>query len=135
MRLPRPSIRNRPRWPACRIGYRLVHPGEILRDYLIPYDISQNMLARRMRVPPRRINEIILGKRRITAETALGLGDALGPSAYFWLGLQADYDLELARRAYRDSPRSQGAWDRPTRTGRKYGQDPTWLEESIPFAV
>ena len=120
MRAPRPDRCKRRHWPSCRVGSGFVHPGEILLGYLDSFDISQNMLARRLRVPPRRINEIVLGKRSITAETALGLADALGPSEYYWLGLQADYDLEVARRAYRDSPRSRGEWDHPTRTGAKY---------------
>lgn len=111
LRISRRPIK-RPRWPSCRKRGRLVHPGVILLEqYLWPTEISQNMLARRMRVPPRRINEIILGKRRISAETALGLADALGPSEYFWMGLQADYDLEIARRRYIYAARSQGEWD------------------------
>ena len=99
----------RPKWPASEQGGRLVHPGQILFSFLFPYGISQNSLARRLGVSPRRINEIIQGKRRITAETALGLGEALGPSEYFWMGLQADYDLEMARERSRKSPRT-GEW-------------------------
>lgn len=57
--------------------------------------ISQNRLALDMRVPPRRINEIVHGKRRITADTALRLGQYFGMSAQFWLGLQMDYDLDI----------------------------------------
>lgn len=60
--------------------------------------ISQNALARAVGVPPRRINEIVLGKRGITADTALRLSRAFGTSAGFWMGLQADYDLEEARK-------------------------------------
>ena len=59
---------------------------------------SQNRLARAMCVPPRRINEIVHGQRAITADTALRLAHVLGTSAQFWLGLQADYDLEQARQ-------------------------------------
>ena len=88
-----------------------MHPGTILAEWLGGSGISQNALARRMRVPPRRINEIVLGKRSISPETALGLADAFGSSEYYWLGLQADYDLEMARRKYCDSPRSRGEWD------------------------
>lgn len=77
-----------------------VHPGEVLQEeFLVPLGISQNALARAMAVPPRRINEIVLGKRGITADTAVRLAAALGASERFWLGLQADYDLEEARRA------------------------------------
>ena len=77
---------------------RNVHPGEILlEEFLTPLGISQNALARGTDVPPRRINEIVLGKRGITADTALRLSRALGTSEAFWMGLQADYDLEEAR--------------------------------------
>ena len=77
-----------------------IHPGEVLlEEFLLPMDISQNALARTMGVPPRRINEIVLGKRGITADTAIRLAAAFGTSERFWLGLQADYDLEQARRA------------------------------------
>jgi addiction module HigA family antidote len=76
-----------------------IHPGEVLgEEFLKPLGISQNALARAMGVPPRRVNEIVLGKRSITADTALRLAAALGTSERFWLGLQADYDLEEARR-------------------------------------
>lgn len=75
-----------------------IHPGEVLRaEFLEPMGISQNALARAMGVPPRRINEIVLGKRAITADTALRLARAFGTSESFWMGLQADYDLEEAR--------------------------------------
>jgi addiction module HigA family antidote len=77
-----------------------IHPGEILlEEFLIPLGISQNALGRAMGVAPRRINEIVLGKRSITADTAVRLAAALGASERFWLGLQADYDLEEAHRA------------------------------------
>ena len=72
-----------------------VHPGEILfEEFLKPKGISQNRLALDLRVPPRRINEIVHGKRRITADTALRLGRYFGMSSQFWLGLQMDYDLD-----------------------------------------
>jgi addiction module HigA family antidote len=77
-----------------------VHPGEILlEEFLKPIEISQNRLARAMDVPPRRINEIVHGKRAVTADTALRLAHALGTSEQFWMGLQADYDLEEVRKA------------------------------------
>jgi len=77
-----------------------VHPGEILiEEFLAPLGISQNALARAAGVAPRRINEIVLGKRAVTADTALRLAAFLGTSEGFWLGLQADYDLEETRRA------------------------------------
>lgn len=77
-----------------------VHPGEILlEEFLTPMGISQNRLARAMDVPPRRINEIVHGKRAVTADTALRLAQALGTTEQFWMGLQADYDLEEARKS------------------------------------
>jgi antitoxin HigA-1 len=80
-------------------GKRLppVHPGEVLlEEFLKPLGLSQNRLGRSVGVPPRRINEIVLGKRRITAETALRLARYFGTSPQFWLGLQSDYDLDVA---------------------------------------
>lgn len=77
-----------------------IHPGEVLlEEFLIPLNISQNALARAARVPPRRVNEIVLGKRGVSADTAVRLAATLGTSERFWLGLQADYDLEEAPRA------------------------------------
>jgi antitoxin HigA-1 len=74
-----------------------VHPGEVLlEEFLKPMAISQNHLAIKIRVPARRINEIVLGKRRITADTALRLARFFGNSARFWLGLQTDYDIDVA---------------------------------------
>jgi len=83
------------------MGQRLrnIHPGEILlEEFLKPMELSQNRLAREIGVPPRRINEIVLGKRSITADTALRLARYFGVSESFWMGLQADYDLEETRR-------------------------------------
>src|SRR3990167_8012266 len=74
-----------------------VHPGEVLlEEFLKPMDLSQNRLALAIGVPPRRINEIVLGKRSITDNTALRLGRYFGMSPQFWLGLQMDYDLDVA---------------------------------------
>jgi len=73
-----------------------VHPGEILlEEFLLPMELSQNQLARDIGVPPRRINEIVLGKRRLTADTALRLARYFSMSAEFWLGLQMDYELDV----------------------------------------
>jgi len=73
-----------------------IHPGEVLwEEFLKPMGISQNRLALNIGVPPRRINEIVLGKRRITADTALRLAKFFGTSAEFWLGLQSQYDLDV----------------------------------------
>lgn len=77
-----------------------IHPGEVLlEEFLKPMEISQNALARAMDVPPRRINEIVLGKRAITADTAIRLALAFGTSEQFWMGLQADFDLEEAKKS------------------------------------
>lgn len=73
-----------------------VHPGEVLfEEFLKPMALSQNRLAWSIGVHPRRINEIVLKKRRVTAETALRLARYFGTSPQFWLGLQADYDLDV----------------------------------------
>lgn len=73
-----------------------VHPGEILdEEFLKPLEITQYRLAKGLRVPARRINEIVLGKRAISADTALRLARFFGNSARFWLNLQVSYDLEL----------------------------------------
>jgi antitoxin HigA-1 len=75
-----------------------IHPGEILREeFMKPRGLSQNGLARALNVPPRRVNEIVLEKRGISADTALRLARYFGTSAEMWAGLQADYDLRLAR--------------------------------------
>lgn len=79
------------------------HPGEVLlEDFLKPMDLSQNALARALDVPPRRINEIVLGKRSISADTDLRLARYFGVSEGFFLGLQADYDLMQRRREIAD---------------------------------
>ncbi len=73
-----------------------IHPGEILlEEFLKPMGLSQNQLANDIGVPPRRINEIVHGKRRITADTALRLARYFKMSPQFWLGLQMDYDLDI----------------------------------------
>ena len=75
-----------------------IHPGEILmEEFLEPLQISQNRLAVAIGVPPRRINEIIHGKRRITADTALRLARYFGTTDRFWLNLQTRYDLEVEK--------------------------------------
>ncbi|MBW7899596.1 putative HTH-type transcriptional regulator YbaQ [Candidatus Brocadiaceae bacterium B188] len=75
-----------------------VHPGEILlEEFLEPMGISQYKLAKDISVPPRRINEIVQGKRSITADTALRLSRYFGLSERFWLNLQSRYDLEIEK--------------------------------------
>ena len=77
-----------------------VHPGEVLMDDFIgPLGITQHRLAVAIAVPPRRINEIVHGQRRITADTALRLGRYFGTTAQYWINLQTHYDLELERDA------------------------------------
>ncbi len=74
-----------------------IHPGEILlEEFLKPMEIRQNRLGKELGVSPRRINEIVHGKRSVTADTALRLSIFFGNSASFWLGLQMDYDLDVA---------------------------------------
>ena len=74
-----------------------VHPGEVLlEEFLKPMNLSRNQLALATRVPARRINKIVHGKRRITADTALRLARYFGVSPQFWLGLQMDFDLDVA---------------------------------------
>jgi len=88
-RTPRQSARRHP---------VAVHPGEILdAEFLAELDMSQYRLAKSIHVPPRRINEIVLGKRAVSADTALRLARFLGTTPEFWLNLQASYDLRTAR--------------------------------------
>jgi len=75
-----------------------IHPGEVLREeFLKPFDISQNELASSIGVEVKSVNEIIAGKRSVTADPALRLAKYFGTSAQFWLGLQSDYDLDVTR--------------------------------------
>ena len=75
-----------------------IHPGEVLRqDFLEPLGVSQYRLAKSISVPPRRINEVVLGKRGISADTALRLARFFGTTERFWLNLQTRYDLEVER--------------------------------------
>jgi antitoxin HigA-1 len=80
-----------------------VHPGEVLsEEFLKPMNLSQNRLALNIGVPARRINEIVLGKRSLSADTALRLARFFGVSAEFWSGLQAQYDLDITAEALGD---------------------------------
>lgn len=80
-----------------------IHPGEILlEDFLKPLNISQYRVANSIGVPPRRINEIVHGKRAITADTALRLGCFFAMEAQFWMNLQTRYDLEVTRELLSD---------------------------------
>ena len=81
-----------------------IHPGEILMDdFLKPMEISQYRLAKDINVPPRRINEIVHGKRSITADTALRLGRFFNTTPHFWLNLQSRYDLEVTEDLLSDN--------------------------------
>jgi antitoxin HigA-1 len=80
-----------------------VHPGEVLQlEFIVPMGLTQNKLALALRVPARRINEIVLGKRSVTADTALRLSRYFKNSPQFWLGLQMDYDLDIAEDRLED---------------------------------
>lgn len=85
-----------------------VHPGEVLlEEFLKPLGVSRNRLAISIGVHPRRVNQIVLRKRAITADTALRLAKYFGTSAKFWLGLQADYDLDTAEDRLGDRLRTE----------------------------
>ena len=82
-----------------RKALKPIHPGEILlEEFMKPMGISINRLARDLAVPPNRVSGIVNGVRAITADTALRLGKYFGVSAEMWLGLQAEYELRVARR-------------------------------------
>ena len=87
-----------------------VHPGEILsKDFLEPLELSQSQLARAIGVPPRRINEIVLGKRAITADTAVRLSRYFRTSPQFWLNIQARYELDCV--IYAERTKEPGRFD------------------------
>ena len=97
MRLKSPTITHRGRGSANK-KIPPVHPGEVLlEEFLKPLHISQYRLAKDINVPPRRVNEIVQGKRSISADTALRLARYFGTSDRFWLNLQARYDLEVEK--------------------------------------
>jgi addiction module HigA family antidote len=85
---------------AFKNGMRPVHPGEVLRkEYLEPLDLSANALARALHLTPSRINDIVLERRGVTADTAVRLARYFGGTAQFWLNLQTMYDLRVAERS------------------------------------
>ena len=85
-----------------------VYPGELLlEEFMKPLGLSQNALARALKVPPRRINEIVHNRRRITADTALRLSRYFGTTAQFWLNAQSHYDLECAKDELEDKIREE----------------------------
>lgn len=85
-----------------------IHPGEILREeFLEPMGITQYRLAKSLSVPPRRINEIVHGKRAITADTAIRLARYFGTTPQFWMNLQGHYDLDVAEDRLADRIRKE----------------------------
>ena len=93
-----------------KTSYPPIHPGEVLmKDFLEPLQISQYRLAKSISVSPRRINEIVHGKRAITADTALRLGIFFAMEEQFWLNLQSHFDLEIAKQATGDRLRVEVA--------------------------
>ncbi len=95
----------------------LIHPGEILKEeFLVPFGLSANRLAKAIGVPTNRITEIVNGTRGITGETAVLLGHAFGTTPEFWLNLQSRYELDLANtRVPRDAIRRADAFNRELR--------------------
>ena len=93
-----------------------IHPGEVLiEDFLVPLGLSQYRLAQDLSVPPRRINEIVHGKRAITADTALRLARFFGTTAEFWMNLQKTYELRVAEREVGPSIKREVPRNRPRR--------------------
>ena len=81
-----------------------IHPGEVLmEDFIVPLGITQHRVAVAVGVPPRRINEIVHGQRRISADTALRLGRYFGTSAQFWINLQSRFDLDVEQDSLGDA--------------------------------
>ena len=85
-------------------GMRPIHPGEVLREeFLMPFGLSPHALSMALRVPAPRINDIVRERRAVTVDTALRLAAFFGTSAEFWLGLQTDYDMAVARLSLHDT--------------------------------
>ena len=94
---------------------RPIHPGEVLREeFLIPMEISAHALAMALHLPAPRINDIVRERRKVTADTALRLSVYFGTSAEFWMGLQADYEMALARESLTDALASIKSYARAT---------------------
>lgn len=92
-------------------GMRPIHPGEVLREeFLLPMGLSAHALAMALHVPAPRINDIVRERRAVTADTAMRLARFFGTSAEFWMGLQADYEMALARDALADALASIRPW-------------------------
>lgn len=93
-----------PQYLAPANGMRPIHPGEVLREeFLQPYKLTAHALSMALQVPAPRINDIVRERRAITVDTALRLAKFFGNSAEFWLGLQTDYDMAVARKSMQDA--------------------------------
>ena len=113
-----------------------VHPGEILlEEFLHPLSVSQNQLAKEIGVPARRINEIVHGQRRISADTALRLARYFGTSERFWMNLQTRYDLEIEKdrlgTVLNHTALRLSAWKLTSRHRAHCGVDPGWLCSAV----
>ena len=107
------SMKNRIR---SRLNGQVVHPGRILEaEWMRPFGLSQNELARMMKCSARRVNEIVNGRRSITADSALRLSACLGFGPHYWLELQADYAIELAMKGPRKSTLAESQEPVPAR--------------------
>lgn len=85
-------------------GMRPIHPGEVLREeFLLPYKLTAHALSMALQVPAPRINDIVRERRAVTVDTALRLAKFFGNSAEFWMGLQIDYDMAVARQSLQDA--------------------------------
>ena len=85
-------------------GMRPIHPGEVLREeFLVPYQLTAHALSMALQLPAPRINDIVRERRAITVDTALRLSKFFGNSAEFWMGLQTDYDMAIAREPMQDT--------------------------------
>ena len=106
-----------------------IHPGEILSaEFLVPFGLTQYRLAVDLRVPPRRINEIVLGRRGISADTALRLAHYFGNTPEFWMNLQTRFDLEVERARMGNLLDKSPRHDSALRQGRKSGSDVLMLK-------
>lgn len=92
-----------PQYLAPTNGMRPIHPGEVLREeFLVPYQLTAHALSMALQVPAPRINDIVRERRGITVDTALRLAKFFGNSAEFWMGLQTDYDMAVAKQNLQD---------------------------------
>jgi addiction module HigA family antidote len=127
----RSSTTTRRQRPASPDRLPPVHPGEVLlEEFLKPMSITQYRLAKDISVPPRRVNEIVLHKRGITADTALRLGRYFGTSEQFWLNLQSEYDLDVERDRLGDRLIEEVVKPRVGTVGVSASPDGPWTRKS-----